>query len=284
VQGLIGEQPQTAMIMGYPLLERIHYLLVAGFDVFGNIAHQLQARLYMDFLRMEGEFNVLALLPAATRNTVRDRWYRNAPDEVYAHLNDSQALFFQNSGIVYKTSQPWPELLGLWKQHLKPVLSKRYELTETTLQKDLELLKQLAELKGKAVSYLPETAFISVRDEQKQAHYFTLLRNSAHSNVSELFKEAVRRLPDEDTLTLAPGFLGAYPNAFYSLETWQLPEFIRAIKNLESEAAYTELSSRFAIRRTNPRFWMHADTLHAAYRKTYPVEAGLFDFNRFENR
>lgn len=284
VQGLIGDQPQTAMIMGYPLLERIHYLLVAGFDVFGNVAHQLQARLYMDFLRMEGEFIVLALLPVEARNTVRDRWYRNAPDEVYAHLNDNQALFFQNSGIVYKTDQPWPELLRLWKQYLKPVLNDRYELTGTSTQKDLGLLKQLAGLKGKTVSYLPETVFITVSDGQKQAHYFTLLRNSAHSNVSELFKEASRRLTDEDTLTLAPGFLGAYPNAFYRLETWQLPEFIKAVKNLKSEAAYTKLSARFAIRRTHPRFWSHADTLHAVYRKTYPVEAGLFDFNRFENR
>lgn len=284
VQGLVGETPQTAMILGYPLLERIHYLLVAGFDVFGTISHQLQARLYMDFLRMEGESIVLALLPADARKKVRDHWYRAAPDSVTAHLNDSQAMFFQNSGIVYKTDQPWPELAGLWKQHLKPVLNKRYELTETPLQKDLGLLKQLAELKGKSVSYLPETAFITVNDTQKHQHFFTLIRNSAHSNVSELFKEESRRLPDEDTLTLTPGFLGAYPNAFYQLESWQLPEFIRTVKGLNSEIAYANLSTRYAIRRTNPHFWVHADTLHANYRKTYPIEAGLFDFNRFENR
>ncbi|MDD5277008.1 MAG: fatty acid cis/trans isomerase [Methylovulum sp.] len=49
-------------------------------------------------------------MPAESRNTVRDRWYRNAPDEIFAHLNDSQALFLQQSGIVYKTDQPWREL------------------------------------------------------------------------------------------------------------------------------------------------------------------------------
>ncbi|TAL53454.1 MAG: peptidylprolyl isomerase, partial [Methylovulum sp.] len=222
----------------------------------------------------------LALLPVEARNTVRDRWYRNVADEVYAHLNDSQALFFQQSGIVYKTDQPWQELTQLWKQYLKPVLNERYDLTE----KEPGALKQLAELKGKAVSYLPETAFITVIDEQKQAHYYTLLRNSAHSNVSELFKEDSRRLPDEDTLTLAPGFLGVYPNAFYRLKFWQVPEFIKAVKQLKSEAGYTKLSARFAIRRTHPHFWAYADTLHAAYRRTYPIEAGLFDFNRFENR
>ena len=45
-------------MLSYPLFERIAYLLVVGFDVFGNVAHQLDARLYMDFLRMEGEFNI----------------------------------------------------------------------------------------------------------------------------------------------------------------------------------------------------------------------------------
>ncbi|HEX9179985.1 MAG TPA: fatty acid cis/trans isomerase, partial [Burkholderiales bacterium] len=45
VQGLVGEPPKTAWIIGYPLLERIHYLLVAGFDVYGNAGHQLNSRL-----------------------------------------------------------------------------------------------------------------------------------------------------------------------------------------------------------------------------------------------
>lgn len=172
----------------------------------------------MDFLRMEGESNVLALLPVDTRKKIRDRWYRDVPENVTAHLNSSQAMFFQQSGIIYKTDQPWPELAKLWKQHLKPALNKRYELTETTLKNDLRPLNQLADLKGKTVSYLPETAFIIVNDGQKHQHYFTLLRNSAHSNVSELFKEEIRRLQDEDTLTLVSGFLGAYPNAFYKME------------------------------------------------------------------
>lgn len=45
------------LVIGYPLFERMHYLLLAGYDVYGNIGHQLATRLYMDFLRMEGELN-----------------------------------------------------------------------------------------------------------------------------------------------------------------------------------------------------------------------------------
>ena len=60
VQGTVGDAPKTAWVIGYPLFERIYYLLVAGYDVYGNVGHQLNSRLYMDFMRMEGEFNFLA--------------------------------------------------------------------------------------------------------------------------------------------------------------------------------------------------------------------------------
>jgi hypothetical protein len=218
------------------------------------------------------------------RDSVQNQWYRNAPDAVFEHLHASQRLYFQNTGILYKTQDPWREFTRLWKQHLEPVLDQRYELTEAEFPGAFPLLQQLASLKGKAVSYLPETAFITINDVYQQPHHFTLLRNSAHSNVSELFKEEDRRLLDEDTLTLVPGFLGAYPNAFYRLNIHQLPQFIATVKKLDSTAAYTDLTMRFAVRRTNPQFWAHSDTLHTAYRQGFPVEAGLFDLNRFENR
>ena len=285
VRGLVGEQPQTALIMGYPLLERIHYLLVAGFDVFGNTAHQLEARLYMDFLRMEGEFNVLALLPRAQRNVVRDHWYRDAPEDVKAYLNGSKAYLAQETGIAYQTSQPWPELLALWKQHLAPVLDHRYDLTESGLAPEhVDTLRQLANLKGRAVSNLPETTFLTVQDATRRDHHFTLLRNSAHSNIAELFKEAERRLPDEDTLTLVRGFLGAYPNAFYRVQASRLPAFVEAAANLKSETDHASLSSRFSIRRPDSHFWAHGDALQVAYRQSSPVEAALCDFSRLENR
>jgi hypothetical protein len=54
-KGVLGRLPRTMWVMDYPLLERIYYALVAGFDVFGNLSHQLDVRLYMDELRIEGE-------------------------------------------------------------------------------------------------------------------------------------------------------------------------------------------------------------------------------------
>src|SRR6185295_19834681 len=95
VQGLVGEPPKTAWVISYALLERIHYLLVAGFDVYGNVGHQLTSRLYMDFLRMEGESNFIAFLPRAAREATRDYWYRGASDRVKEYVHGDKASFEQ---------------------------------------------------------------------------------------------------------------------------------------------------------------------------------------------
>lgn len=285
VKGLLGNPPQSALIMGYPLLERIHYLLIAGFDVYGNFIHQLEARLYMDFLRMEGEMNFLAMLPRNDRNRVRDFWYRGVGDEVKSYLNGSKAYFAEDTGIEYQTGDPLKELFARWKAHLGPVLDHRYDLDpQRSSNASNAALGRLAGLHGRSLSYFPETSFLTVREADGRDRHYTLIRNSAHSNISELFSEEERRLPDEDTLTVAQGFIGAYPNALYRVTADRLDAFVERTANLSSEADYEKLSAAFAVRRTDPRFWAFIDALHDAYRNAEPVEAALFDFNRFENR
>ena len=93
VKGLVGEPPKTAWVIGYALFERIHYLLAAGFDVYGNVGHQLNSRLYMDFLRMEGESNFIDLLPRAARESTRDYWYRGASQSVKDYVYGRKAQF-----------------------------------------------------------------------------------------------------------------------------------------------------------------------------------------------
>jgi hypothetical protein len=284
VQGLLGERPQTVMIIGYQLLERIHYLLVAGFDVYGNVGHQLTTRLYMDFLRTEGEMNFFALLPLASRQAVHDRWYRGADRASIAQLWDTQAYYRYDTGIRYATSDPLAELYGLMKKRAAPVATARYALASSGLgAASLGQLQRLAALHGRALSYLPEAAMLTVRDGSLE-HHFSLIANRAHSNVAELFDESERRLPDEDSLLVANGFIPAYPNAFLVVDASKLSAFVDAVARLGSEADYSVLMKTFGIRRTDERFWAHSDALHAAWQRAAPREAGLFDYNRFENR
>jgi hypothetical protein len=284
VKGLVGDAPKTAWVIGYALLERIHYLLVAGFDVYGNVGHQLLTRLYMDFMRMESEFNFLAYLPLDRRLALRDHWYRGASQEVKDHVYGKLARFDVETGIHFRTEEPQQELYALLKQHLAPVLNRRYELAtvaDAALQADLALL---ARLRGEALSWLPELVYLRVDSPPHLRRYFSLLRNTGHSNVSSLLQEGRELLPVENTLTVAPGFIGAYPNALYRLQREEIRSLAKAIGELSSEGDYRALADRFSVRRTDPRFWQYSDELQDAHLKLAPVTAGLLDYNRLENR
>ena len=80
------------------------------------------------------------------------------------------------------------------------------------------------------------------------------------------------------------GLIPAYPNAFFMVGMEKLPGFVDAVSRLGSEADYAALASEHGIRRTDLRFWAHSDGLHAAWRRSAPREAGLLDYNRFDNR
>ena len=280
VQGMVGEPPKTAWVIGYALFERIYYLLVAGYDVYGNAGHQLNTRLYMDFLRMEGEFNFLTLLPQASREATRDHWYRGASSSVKEYVYGRKAHLDRETGIAYRTADPQRELYGLLRTRLAPVLAPRFDLAsveDAGMRRDLEALRAV---RGASTAWLPEVAFLRV----DASHWFTLLRDTAHSNVSELLFEEKRLLPGENALTVVPGFIGAYPNAIYQVARADLPAFAQAIRRLASEDDYRRFADRFAVRRTDPAFWTTSDAMTDAYARLAPREAGLFDYNRLENR
>jgi len=285
VQGLIGEQPQTVMLMGYPLFERIHYLLVAGFDVNGSAGHQLATRMYMDFLRMEGEQNFLGLLPRAARQPVRDRWYREAPKQNIQYLQDASAYYDGETGIRFRSSDPLTELYAMIKESVAKVDSRRYAIASSGASgESLAQLTALSGVRGRAASVLPEAAFLTVRGTGKGNVHFTLLVNRAHRNVAVVTGEDRRLLPDEDTLSLMTGFVGGYPNVFLEVEAKDLPAFVSSVRGLASESDFDGLFKRYGIPRTSARFWAHSDEVHRAYRQWAPKEAGVFDYNRLENR
>ncbi|RLJ19923.1 hypothetical protein DJ030_07810 [bacterium endosymbiont of Escarpia laminata] len=88
-----------------------------------------------------------------------------------------------------------------------------------------------------------------------------MIHNNAHINITHMFKEEKARLPEEDTLTVVPGFIGAYPNSFLRINRAELLLFIDQVEALSSEADYSDLLGRFGIRRTSDSFWDYSDRL-----------------------
>jgi hypothetical protein len=284
VKGLVGGPPKTAWVIGYGLLERIHYLLVAGYDVYGNVGHQLLSRLYMDFLRMEGEYNFLTFLPRDDRKKVSDYWYRGASEEVKNHVYGELANFDGQSGIRFRTDDPQRELYTLLQQRLAPVLNRQYDLSQV---RDTALRKELAALakpRGAPLSWFPEMVFVRLEDPPRAPLYFTLLRNTGHRSVSSLLREGHELLPAENTMTVVPGFIGAYPSAIYRLHRSEIKDLAAAIGSLSSEDDYRALADRYVVRRSHPHFWQASDELQEAHLQFSPIGAGLLDYNRLENR
>ena len=282
-KGLVGKPPKTAWLIGYRLLERIHYLLAAGYDVYGNAGHQLLTRVYMDFLRMEGEAGFLMLLPPEARKREREYWYREAHDDVVKFMVLPRFESKMELTINYQTSDEKAELFALLEERLRPALPTRHNLEASGNPAISEALGPLEYLQGNAVTLLPQLVFVEVSSESG-SQYFTLVRNNAHLNITSMLDEKGSRIPEEDTISVVPGFLGAYPNAFLVVKEADLSSFTDRISSMRTEDDYAQLLDNYGVRRTSPNFWQHSDALHTAFKQISPVEYGLFDYSRLENR
>jgi hypothetical protein len=238
----------------------------------------------MDFLRMEGEFNFLTLLPERVRIPERDYWYRGASQSEKEYVYGSRMSFDVDSGISFTTDDPKPELFDHMRRHLGPALDRSLDIDFGIDAFVTYQLGGLAAAEGESLNWLPELAFLTVTGmpDGRDAH-FTLVRNIGHTNVSHLLEGRELR-PKEDSLTVTVGLIGAYPNAFYRVDRKQLPQLVADITTLEDEADYAAFMDRFGVRRTDAAFWQHSDALFAAYQNLSPTDAGRFDYNRMENR
>jgi hypothetical protein len=284
VRGLVGEQPQTALVLGYPLFERMHYLLVAGFDVYGNVGHQLATRLYMDFLRMEGEMTFISLLPAKERKAVVERWYRGGGERHLAYFSELATYFKFETGQRYRSNDHLGELYQTLKQQMAAIRDPQLDWQGSGLaEADIAQMRRLAQIKGLPVSHLPEMSLLLLTRPGAEARVISLVSNSAHTNVAEMFREDKRRLPEEDTLLAINGVAGAYPNAILTVDSENLPNFVDAVSRLSSAEDMVKLTERYGVRRTNPDFWSISDIIHALWRKMAPREAAVLDYSRLDN-
>lgn len=283
VKGFAGANPKTTWVINYPLLERIHYLLVAGFDVYGNLMHQLHTRLYMDFLRMEGEANFIALLPKEQRHPAFEQWYVNAEDKVSEYFD----LMLET--LEMDTDIPFPKDNSVRQniEQLQGLLAKHSHAKTWQLEGYPKLIKRSAAkidaMQGEALHLLPQMAFIRVQDG-KQHYWLTLVHHNAHKNMTRVFTEKDAWWPERDTASLLPGLVGAYPNVFFDMNISELATFVDDIGNLADEKSYEALVDTYGVRRTDANFWVISDALHQAYKKQAGIGYGLMDFNRYENR
>jgi len=296
-KGLIGEVPQTMWLFDFPLLERTYYQLAVNFDVFGNVAHQAQTRLYFDLIRNGAEENFLRLMPADAREDILDDWYQNG-GKVKLWL-DYQSID-DNTATGLKLDKKAPKL-----DFAKQLLARYGDLNarpdpinrcnsafcaRQTLEPELQDAEQaLSRLTSRpaaglrVIDQLPEATMLRVQASDGKREVYSMLRNRAHSNVAFMLGEAYRFQPGLDTLTIYPSVLGSYPNFIFNIPAAQVPAFVEAMEQARDPNAFEKIVQRWGIRRSNPQFWDYFHDLTRYIQETEPVEAGVLDMNRYEN-
>jgi len=169
------------------------------------------------------------------------------------------------------------------RDRLNAVLPDRYAISSISDDAARAPLEHLNGLVGQSASLMPPASFVEISSPSSDS-FLTLIRNDARLNITSILGEKKSRLPAEDSMTVVPGFLGAYPNAFFLVDELELDRFADQIAALRTEADYSQLLDDYGIRRTDQDFWRQSDTFHSAAREDLGFEFGLFDYGRFENR
>ena len=296
-KGLIGEVPQTMWLFDYPLLERTYYQLVVNFDVFGNVSHQAQTRLYFDLIRNGAEQNFLRLMPANSRDDFLDDWYQNGgkvklwmdyesidddkPTGLKLNEKDPKRDFVNQLlaryGDLNASPDPINRCAGAYcsRPGLEPVLRDAEQaLSRLTLRPAAGL---------KVIDQLPEATMLRIETRTGHREVYSLLRNRAHSNVAFMLGEASRYQPGLDTLTVYPGVLSSYPNFMFNIPAEQVPAFVAAMESARDAQHFEKIVDRWGVRRSHPQFWEYFHDLSTYIRETTPVEEGVLDMNRYEN-
>ena len=299
-RGLIGQVPLTSWWMDYPLFERTYYELVVNFDVFGTVAHQAQTRLYFDLIRNGGEQNYLRLVPPGERNRVLRRWYQGSGelklDYSYAEMENTAP-----SQVPFVTSAFNEELGARLLLNFRDLNAERddpinrcsamkcgrKDQADWIQQADREL-STLAATRAEflpAIDYLPNVTFVRVVTDQGERTVYTIIRDRAHSNVAFMLGEDLRYQPDEDKLTIYPGVIGSYPNFMFEVPASQLELFTNKLAALKSEQPkeFERIVDLWGVRRTHPQFWDILHDITQWQREHQPLQAGIFDINRYKN-
>lgn len=297
--GWIGDYPETAWLLGYTTLERIHYLLVAGFDVYGNVGHQLNTRLYMDFLRTEGEGVFLAFLPVEKRRQLLNEWYKGIRE---SNRDDGGNTLWNYAELIngYKTDDEQRELYQAIEKHLGALAGdgdyiNRCANNQCARPDDKKILRAdtamcaSRTINGKLVQYAPEIIFMRVliggKPENDRA--YTLIYNKAYNTVSSMLDEVTMDTQRDfalDTHTVVPWVEGAYPSFFFVVKLDEIEAAIEQYNVISNRTDYEAFVARYGIRRTHEDFWLHADWFNAQYKREQPVLSGILDLSRYQNR
>ncbi len=295
-KGALGNLPKSLWVLDYPLLERIYYALVAGFDVYGTAGHLLATRLYMDELRVEGESNFLDFLPPGSRQDIMQSWYKGVDPEKIGYYPSALP-----AKISYKTDDPKREFVEhVVDSHLLPAtkiafdkvnylragadypqLPDKYETTEDYLRAFRALSRPGTPFFTIVNNSNANIAFIRIRRHKGRDVAFSVVINRWHDNVAFLLNEDDRLDPAKDSADFINGLIGSYPNYFFDVQEKELPDFIDLLAHFDASPKDLARLAKYGVNRADDRLWETYDWFQKRFNEDEPVLGGLLDMNRY---
>ncbi len=295
-KGVLGNLPQTMWVVDYPLLERIYYALVAGFDVYGTAGHQLALRLYMDQLRVEGESYFLDFMPASRRQEFMQSSYKGI---------DLKKIDYYSSALPTKisfvTDEPNREFIEyMVNKHILPAtniafdavnyergdvaypgLPDQYETTNEYLKAFRAISKPGTPFFLLMNDHNIKIAYMRIRLKNGKDLAISIVINQWHSNVTHLFGEKAELDVSKDSADFIPGLIGSYPNYFFDVREEDLPDFFDILAHFDKSPQAFERLAKYGVNRAEDRLWDTYDWFQKRFYEDDPVNSGLFDLNRY---
>ena len=295
-RGVLGNLPKTVWVLDYPLLERIYYALVAGFDVYGNAGHQLSVRLYMDALRIEGESYFLDFMPRDTRSEIMlDEWYTGVvPHKIHYHPAPIPA------GTAFTTDEPKRELVEqVVKHHIQvegidfdqnyraagqgyPEMPGTFKTMEDYVNGFIAASAPGVSFFRRVADYNANVAWIRIKNiPGRDDVVISAVVDRWHDNVKFLAWEDARLNPEKDRSDFIRGLVGSYPNYFFVVDAFDLPDFFDILNHYDGSETYVKRINKYGVNRSDDNFWEVYDWFQKEFYKARDKHPGLIDLNRY---
>ena len=293
-KGALGDLPRTLWVIDYPILERIYYSLVAGFDIFGTATHELLVRKYMDRLRIESESNFLDFLPQEVRKEIFESWYKGTISKLvtnYHKSNIKTVVNFKTNDYKKEFALKALDKFGLQKDRINyskdvPFSKDIYKNIKT--KQDIENAFNFLSHDNVASNILAydldyiNLAHLRIRMNDNTELMYSIIVNRWHDNVSFIFNEDLRLDVKKDKLNFVEGFVGSYPNIYLDIEQDDLADFFDLLSNYSKKDEYYKKKIRkYSINRSDDNFWKEYDWFQKRYLESDKLNSGLFDLNRY---
>ncbi|MCH7645487.1 MAG: fatty acid cis/trans isomerase [Myxococcales bacterium] len=301
-KGVLGGLPRTLWVIDYSQFERIYYALVAGFDVFGNLSHQVNIRRYMDYLRVEAELNFVEFLPPEIRIPTLRSWYIGAG--AFEDTKHDEVLTERGTKVRYTTDDPKREFIErVVDEHILKSTGIKFDSINyrrggsalpampTSFKTHEDIRNGFRALTAPGTGFIrhvngsgANVLYVRVRDFEGSDRFFSIVINRWHDNVNSMFGEQKRLDSSKDTIDFIPGSIGSYPNYFLVVDAQDVPDLIDMLENFDGSEEYVAKLDKYGVNRAEERFWDAYDWFQQRLNEADPLHAGLYDLNRYYSR